>query len=97
MSNQDVAAVVERAVTSTLQRLGIDSDDVLEAQKLNAQLREMVAEYNHPESERDRQYSRDLRMSSENIKGMAMKAVVGIFCTGVLGALWLGVKTYIGK
>lgn len=97
MGDQDVTQVVEQTVASTLQRLGIDSENVLEAQKLNAQLREMVAEYNHPESERDRQYSRDLRVSSEKVKGMAMKAVVGIFCSGVLGAIWLGIRTYLGR
>lgn len=97
MGDHDVKNVVDEAVAATLQRLGIDSENVLEAQKLNAQLRDMVAEYHHPESERDRQYARDLRASSENIKGMAAKAVVGVFCSGVLGALWLGIKTYLGK
>lgn len=98
MGNQDdIRLVVEQTVASTLQRLGIDSENVLEAQQLNAQLRQMVTEYNHPESERDRQYARDLRVSSENVKGMAMKAVIGIFASGVLGAIWLGIKTYLGR
>ncbi len=43
MGNQDVKNVVDEAVAATLQRLGIDSENVLEAQKLNAQLRDMVA------------------------------------------------------
>ena len=93
----DIRLVVEQTVASTLQRLGIDSENVLEAQQLNAHLRQMVTEYNHPESERDRQYTRDLRVSSEKVKGMAMKAVIGIFFSGVLGAIWLGIRTYLGK
>lgn len=42
--------------------------------------------------QRDMQFLRDLRRSTESVKGKALVTVVGILIAGGMAALWLGFK-----
>lgn len=45
--------------------------------------------------QRDFQFLRDLRKSTESVKGKALVTIVGILIAGGLAALWLGLKALI--
>lgn len=52
----------------------------------------------HPlEAQRDSQFVRDWREASESVKGKALVVAVGVLVVGALGALWLGIKTFLLK
>jgi hypothetical protein len=74
----DVDAIVQRAVATTLTSFGIDEDD----------RRELRA---------DLQHLRRWRKSVEQAESYTFKAVVTVIVTGLLGAVWLGVKVVLGK
>jgi len=51
----------------------------------------------HPlDMQRDLQYLRDWRHTTESIRGKAILASVAIAVLGLAGMLWLGFKTYLG-
>lgn len=45
--------------------------------------------------QRDLQYLRDWRHTTESIRGKAILAAVGITVVGLCGLLWLGFKTWL--
>jgi hypothetical protein len=45
----------------------------------------------------DFRHLRRWRKSVEQAQSMTFKAVVGTIATGLVAALWLGIKTYLGK
>jgi hypothetical protein len=49
------------------------------------------------EVQKDFQHLRDWRNTTESVKSKALLAAVGLLVSGLLGALWLGLKGSIGK
>lgn len=47
------------------------------------------------EAQRDFQFLRDLRCSTESVKGKALVTIVGILVAGGLAAIWLGIKALL--
>jgi len=74
----DVDAIVQRAVATTLTSFGIEEED----------RRELRA---------DLQHLRRWRKSVEQAQSYTFKAVVTVIATGLVGAVWLGVKVVLGK
>ena len=74
----DVDAIVQRAVATTLTSFGIEEED----------RRELRA---------DLQHLRRWRKSVEQAQSYTFKAVITVIATGLMGAVWLGVKVVLGK
>ena len=74
----DIDAIVQRAVATTLTSFGIEEED----------RRELRA---------DLQHLRRWRKSVEQAQSHTFKAVVTVIATGLVGAVWLGVKVVLGK
>lgn len=52
----------------------------------------------HPlEVQRDFQFVRDWRITTESVKGKVVLAAVGITVVGILGLVWLGIKSIISR
>jgi hypothetical protein len=84
----------EEAVRSTLLTLGIDVDDPIQAQQDFAVLREVGQLVRDPEFRKDIEHTRTWRLSLAAIKVHSAKAAITIIVGGVLGALWIGFKSY---
>lgn len=56
-----------------------------------------IEEDDRRELRADFQHLRKWRKSVESAQGMTFKVVVTMLVTGFVGALWLGIKTMIGK
>jgi hypothetical protein len=56
-----------------------------------------IAEDDHKEVRRDFEHLRRWRLSVEQAESYTFKAIVTAIVGGFLGAVWLGVKTYLGK
>src|SRR6476620_7758483 len=75
---EDIDAVVLKAVATTLTSFGIEEDD----------RRELRADFKH---------LRRWRRSVEQAKSYTFKALITVIVTGVVGAVWLGIKATLGK
>jgi len=51
----------------------------------------------HIQTQRDFQFMRDWRISSEILKRKAILTILGIVIAGVAGALWVGFKIVISR
>lgn len=75
---EDIDAVVLKAVATTLTSFGIEEDD----------RRELRADFQH---------LRRWRRSVEQAQSYTFKALITVIVTGVVGAVWLGIKATLGK
>jgi hypothetical protein len=56
-----------------------------------------IEEEDRVELRADFQHLRRWRKSVEQMQGYTLKAVLTVIATGVLGALWVGIKAALGK
>ena len=56
-----------------------------------------IEEEDRVELRADFQHLRRWRKSVEQMQGYTLKAVLTVIATGILGALWVGIKAAIGK
>lgn len=78
LRQEDIDAVVLKAVATTLTSFGIEEDD----------RRELRADFQH---------LRRWRRSVEQAQSYTFKAVITVLVTGIVGAVWLGIKATLGK
>ncbi|MEW6150101.1 MAG: hypothetical protein ACOY3N_31310 [Bradyrhizobium sp.] len=78
LQQENIDAIVLKAVASVLASFGIEDDD----------RRELRA---------DLQHLRRWRRSVEQAQSYTFKAVITVIATGLMGAVWLGVKVVLGK
>lgn len=78
LQQENINAIVLKAVASVLASFGIEDDD----------RRELRA---------DLQHLRRWRRSVEQAQSYTLKAVITMIATGLMGAVWLGVKVVLGK
>lgn len=74
-----------------------DMEEIVSKAVAETLVRLGIAVDNPIEMQRDMQYLRDWRRSSESIKSKAILVMVGIFVTGACGALWLGIKELLHR
>lgn len=98
-SDQVIKKVAQEAATaaveSVLIRLGIDVSNPLMVQKDMQALRIISGKMSDPEGAKDFAYLRELRTTAESIKSKTLATVVGILITGVLSAVFLGIKSIV--
>lgn len=87
----------ERAVRNTLLTLGIDADDPIKAQEDFAVLREIGSMVRDPEFRKDLEAIRLWRTAQRELTSHGLKVALGVLVVGALGALWVGIQSYLGK
>ncbi len=78
LQQDNIDAIVLKAVASVLASFGIEDDD----------RKELRADFQH---------LRRWRKSVEQAQSYTFKAVITVLATGLMGAVWLGVKVVLGK
>lgn len=81
----------QRQVTMTHQEL----EEIIETAITRALDRVGVDVENPRESRRDFEFVRDWRRSTESVKGKALLVAIGIVVSGMIGAMWLGIKSLV--
>ena len=49
------------------------------------------------EMQRDMQHLREWRRTMDTIKSKGLLTIIGMFCTGIMAAIWLGIKEFLHK
>ncbi|WFU27714.1 hypothetical protein QA649_16320 [Bradyrhizobium sp. CB1717] len=78
LQQDNIDAIVLKAVASVLASFGIEDDD----------RKELRADFQH---------LRRWRKSVEQAQSYTFKAVITVLATGLMGAVWLGVKVVLSK
>lgn len=89
------ASAAEKAVSSVLTSLGIDTKDPIKAQRDFAALREMRELVDDDEFQRDLAHLRSWRKATEDVRAKTFMAVIGLLITGAAAAFWLGIKAQL--
>ena len=89
------ASAAEKAVSSVLTSLGIDTKDPIKAQRDFAALREMRELVDDEEFQRDLAHLRRWRKATEDVRAKTLLAVVGLLVTGAAAAFWIGIKAQL--
>ncbi len=90
------AASAKEAVLSTLVSLGIDVKDPIKAQSDFAALRDVRSLLDDEEFSADLTHLRKWRRAVEEVESKGRLALTGIFISGLVAMIWLGVKTKLG-
>lgn len=87
------ASAAEKAVSSVLTSLGIETKDPIKAQRDFAALRELRALVDDEEFQKDMIHLRSWRKATEDVRAKTFVAVIGLLVTGAAAAFWIGIKT----
>lgn len=95
--NEEIRAIVAEAIAAQqkLQRENVDAI-VLKAVATTLSSFGIEAE-DRRELRADLQHLRRWRQSVEQAQSVTFKAVISVIVTGLLGAVWLGIKLMLGK
>ena len=97
MRDADIRTIVAETLAEQ-QRLQRDDIDALVLRAIATILTSFgIEEEDRKELRADFQHLRRWRKSVEQAQSYTFKAVITVIVAGVLGAVWLGVKTMLGK
>lgn len=100
MEQQELRDLIKEAVRESLQRDG----EVLSREQLRELMHDACVDAmstlgidarNPLDFQRDMQFVRELRLTSEKIRSKALLTVVGVLVAALLGALWLGIRSLL--
>jgi len=83
---------ITTTVREVLESMGFDVSDRLEMQRQMAAVRELTTLMADPNFKADLVHLRTWRMATEKARTVSFAAAITIITTGVLGALWMGIK-----
>lgn len=89
------ASAAEKAVSSMLTSLGIETKDPIKAQRDFAALRELRKLVDDDEFQKDLAHLRIWRKATEDVGAKTLVAVVGMLVTGAAAAFWIGIKAQL--
>lgn len=89
------ASAAEKAVSSMLTSLGIETKDPIKAQRDFAALRELRQLVDDDEFQKDMAHLRSWRRATEDVRAKTLVAVIGLLITGAAAAFWLGIKAQL--
>ena len=84
-------------------RMALDTDEIREIERIVAEsvrqtlIQLGIAAADPIEMQRDMQHLREWRKSMESIKAKTWMTILTVFLSGLLAALWLGMKTIVNK
>lgn len=96
MQAADVRAIVIETL-SEQQRIRHEDIDTVVHKAIEATLISLGIDEDRKEVRADFQHLRRWRRSVEQAQSYTFKAVITIIATGLVGAIWLGVKATLGK
>lgn len=97
MRDQEVRAVVAE-VLAEQKRLHEDDIDGVVLRTITTLLTSFgIEEEDRKELQADFRHLRRWRKSIEQTQTYAFKTIITVIVTGIVGALWLGIKTMLGK
>ena len=97
MRNEEIRAIVAETLAEQ-QRLHLDDIDAVVLRTIATILTSFgIEEEDRRELRADFQHLRRWRRSVEQAQSYTFKAVITVIVTGLVGAVWLGVKVMIGK
>ena len=97
MREADIRAIVAETLAEQ-QRLHFDDIDAVVLKTVTAILTSIgIDEEDRKEMRADFQHLRRWRKSVEQAQSYTFKAVITIIVTGLVGAVWLGIKATIGR
>jgi hypothetical protein len=84
-------------------RMALDTDEIREIERIVAEsvrqtlIQLGIAAADPIEMQRDMQHLREWRKSMESIKAKTWMTILTVFLSGLLAALWLGMKAIVNK
>ena len=97
MADDDVRAIVAETLAEQ-HRLQQDSIDAIVLKTVASVLASFgIEDDDRKELKADLQHLRRWRKSVEQAQSYTFKAVITVLATGLMGAVWLGVKVVLGK
>ena len=97
MPDDDIRAIVAETLAEQ-QRLQQDSIDAIVLKAVSSVLASFgIEDDDRREVRADFQHLRRWRKSVEQAQSYTFKAVITVLATGLMGAVWLGVKVVLGK
>src|SRR5215470_15945461 len=97
MNEADIKAIVAQTLAEQ-QRLQYASIDTVVQKAVATILTSFgIEEEDRKEMRADLQHLRRWRRSVEQAQSYTFKAVITVLATGLMGAIWLGVKVVLGK
>jgi hypothetical protein len=97
LQDEDIRAVVLETLAEQ-QRLHRDEVDAIALKAVATTLMSFgLDDDDRKELRADLQHLRRWRRSVEQVQSYTFKAVITVIVTGVLGAIWLGLKVVLGK
>lgn len=97
MDAQEVREVVSEVLAEQYQRHQEDIDEIVRRTVTTILTSFGIEEEDRRETLADFQHLRRWRKSVEQAQSYTFKAVITVIVTGFVGALWLGIKTMLGK
>lgn len=97
LTEEDITRIVRAVLDAEAERRGDTLDDVVTKAVATILSSFGVEEDDRKELRADFQHLRKWRKSVEQAQSVTFKAALTVITTGVLGAIWLGIKTYLGK
>ena len=102
MNPEELKALIQSAVSDSLSKGG----DALDKEELRTLMHDAVVDAmstlgidarNPMDVQKDMQFVRELRLTSESVKKKALITLVGLLVIAGAGAVWIGIKSLIGQ
>jgi hypothetical protein len=97
MTKDEIQQIVSTVLEEESKRRGAAVDEVVLKAVATILTSFGIEEEDRVELRADFIHLRKWRKSVEQAQSLTFKTIVGVIVTGALGALWLGVKTLLGK
>src|SRR4051812_37549015 len=97
LDEEQIRAVVRAVLDAEADRRGKTLDDVVMKAVATILTSFGVEDDDRKELKADFSHLRRWRKSIEQAQGYTFKAVITVIATGLVGAVWLGIKTALGK
>ncbi|MCA1458090.1 hypothetical protein I6F35_33695 [Bradyrhizobium sp. BRP22] len=97
LTEEDIRRIVRAVLDAESERREKTLDDVVLKAVATILTSFGIEEEDRVELRADFVHLRKWRLSVEQAQSLTFKAVVTAIATGIVGAVWLGIKTYFGK
>ena len=97
LRDEDIRAIVAEAVTEQQKLYRANVDAIVLRSIATALATFGIEEEDRRELRADFQHLRRWRRSVEQAQSYTFKAVITVIVTGLVGAIWLGIKVALGK
>lgn len=94
---EELKTIARATVHETLTTLGIDASNPIQAQQDFGTMRDLAKLARDPEYRKDWEHARRSRQAIEAATSKGFLTIVAVIASGMIGAIWLGIRTALGK